>query len=359
MTGMKRILLVALALVFVVATVPGCGGTPTAAPVATTAPKAATATPAAADVEFFKGKVVTIVTPHGAGGGFDIYARMIAPFLQKYLPDSTVVVDNVTGAGGLQGRNKVFTAKPDGVTLGFSTGTGMLFAEWAGAEGVEYKVDQFTYLGRIFTEPHVMVVSAAKPYKTLADVIKAKKITMGFSGVGSDDYYVAQIMAKAMGFALDPVTGYTGANEANLSCVKGEVDSVQLTYGTAKALIDAKSVIPIVVYSQKRIAELPDVPTALELTTGDAQKTMTAVSAAFELDRVLFAPPGMAAARTKTLRDAVAKAMADPEFIATSEKAKRPVIFLTGDETMKLLANIQAAADQLKPQVKAIGQANK
>ncbi len=350
---MKRFLMLALVLAFVVGTVPGCGGTPTAAPVAPTA------TSAAADVDFFNGKVVTIVTPHGAGGGFDIYARMIAPFLQKYLPGSTVVVDNVTGAGGLQGRNKVFAAKPDGVTLGFSTGTGMLFAEWAGAEGVEYKVDQFTYLGRIFTEPHVMVVSALKPYKTLDDVIKAKKITMGFSGVGSDDYYVAQIMAKAMGFTLDPVTGYTGANEANLSCVKGEVDTVQLTYGTAKALIDGKNVIPVVVYSPKRIPELPNMPTALELTTGDAQKTMNAVSAAFELDRVLFAPPGMSAARTKTLRDALAKAMTDPEFIATSDKAKRPVIFLTGEETMKVLANIQAAADQLKPQVKAIGQVNK
>ena len=78
-----------------------------------------------------------------------------------------------------------------------------------------------------------MAVSAKKPYKSLDDVIKAKKITMGFSGVGSDDYYVAQIMAKAMGFTLEPITGYTGATEANLSCAKGEVDSIQLTYGTA------------------------------------------------------------------------------------------------------------------------------
>lgn len=350
---MKRFLMLALVLAFVVATVPGCGGTPTAAPVAPTA------TSTAADVDFFNGKVVTIVTPHGAGGGFDIYARMIAPFVQKYLPGSTVVVDNVTGAGGLQGRNKVFSAKADGLTLGFSTGTGMLFAEWAGAEGVAYKVDQFTYLGRIFTEPHVMAVSALKPYKTLDDVIKAKKITMGFSGVGSDDYYVAQIMAKAMGFTLDPITGYTGANEANLACVKGEVDSIQLTYGTASTLIGSKDIIPVVVYSEKRIAELPNVPSIIELTTGDAQKTMKAVAAAFELDRVLFAPPGMSAERTKTLRDAVNKAMADPEFKATSEKAKRPTLFLTGEELVKVLANIQAVQDQLKPQVLAIGKANK
>ena len=168
MRAFKRLVLVGLVLTLVLGLLPGCGGAA-----------------GTSDLDSFKGKVVTIVTPHGAGGGFDIYARMIAPYLQKYLPESTVVVDNITGAGGLLGRNKVFTAKPDGLTLGFSTGTGMLFAEWAGQEGVQYKMDQFTLLGRIFTEPHVMVVSAAKAPRTLQDVVKAGKITMGFSGVGS------------------------------------------------------------------------------------------------------------------------------------------------------------------------------
>ena len=131
MRSVKRMVLVVLVLAFVIGTMPGCTG----------------AGSTASDLEFFKGKTVTIVTPHGAGGGFDIYARMIAPYLQKYLPGSTVVVDNVTGAGGLQGRNKVFTAKPDGLTLGFSTGTGMVFAEWAEKEGVQYKMAEFTLLG--------------------------------------------------------------------------------------------------------------------------------------------------------------------------------------------------------------------
>lgn len=339
MRSLKRMVLVVLVLAFVIGTMPGCTG----------------AGSTASDLEFFKGKTVTLVTPHGAGGGFDVYARMIAQYLPKYLADATVVVDNVTGAGGLQGRNKVFTAKPDGLTLGFSSGTGMIFAEWAAKEGVQYKMAEFSYLGRVFTEPHVMAVSAKKPYRSLDDVIKAKKITMGFSGVGSDDYYVAQIMAKAMGFTLEPITGYTGATEANLSCAKGEVDAIQLTYGTASAMIASGDIIPVLVYSSKRIKELPNVPATEELAKGDALKVMQAVNGGFELDRIVFAPPNMPAARLKTLRDALDKTMIDPEFMANSEKLKRPTLYVNGDEALKMLANLKTVEATLRPLIVEIG----
>jgi tripartite-type tricarboxylate transporter receptor subunit TctC len=241
------------------------------------------------------------------------------------------------------------------LTLGFSTGTGMLFAEWAAKEGVQYKMAEFTYLGRIFTEPHVLAISAKKPYKSLDDVIKAKKITMGFSGVGSDDYYVAQIMAKAMGFTLEPITGYTGAAEANLSCAKGEVDSIQSTYGSVAALITSGDVIPIVVYSNKRLKELPNVPAIEELAKGDALKLMQAVDGGFELDRIMFAPPNMPAERLKTLRTALDKTMADPEFIANSEKAKRPTLYVNGEEAIKMLANLKNVEATLRPLIVEIG----
>ncbi len=307
------------------------------------------------DAGFFKGKTITLVVPHGAGGGFDIYARMIASYLQKYVEGSTVIVENESGAGGILGRNKVYTAKPDGLTIGFTTGTGMLFAEWAEKEGVQYKTAEFSMLGRIYTEPHVMVVSTKSKFTSLKDIISAKKMTMGFSGVGSDDYYVALITAKALGFQLDPITGYTGSNEANLSAAKGEVDSVQTTYGSIKALIDNKSVVPVVVYSEKRIPELPDVPAIAELTTGDSLKTMQAIIGMFELDRIMMAPPKMAAGRLQVLTDALDKAMADPEFKASSDKLKRPTLYLNSSQTLKLLDSIKAVQTQLAPIVKQVG----
>jgi tripartite-type tricarboxylate transporter receptor subunit TctC len=306
------------------------------------------------EADFFKGKTISIIVPHGAGGGYDTYARLIAPYLQKYLPGSTVVVENVTGAGGLIGRNKIYTSKPDGLTLGFTTITGALFAEWAEKEGVQYKVAEFSWLGRILTEPHVMVVSAKSKLRSLDDVIKAGKITMGFSGVGSDDYFVALIAAKLLGYQLDPITGFSGSREADLACVKGEVDSVQTTYSSIRPLIESKDVVPILVFAKSRLPELPDVPTVLEKTSGNAASTMEAIIGAFELDRVMFAPPGVPAERLRVLREALDKAVEDPDFRQACEKAQRPVLYLPGSEVEKLIDTIKLAEPQLKSLVREI-----
>ena len=79
------------------------------------------------------------------------------------------------------------------------------------------------------------------------------------------------------------------------------------------------------VYSSKRIKELPNVPAIEELAKGDALKLMQAVDGGFELDRIVFGPPNMPAARLKTLRDALDKTMVDPEFVATARRLKRPM----------------------------------
>ena len=68
---------------------------------------AAAALAAAPDYAFFDGKTIEIIVPHGPGGGFDTYARMFAPYFKKHIPGINVVINNVTGAGGLRGRNQL------------------------------------------------------------------------------------------------------------------------------------------------------------------------------------------------------------------------------------------------------------
>lgn len=302
------------------------------------------------DAAYFNGKTVTIIVPHGAGGGFDTYARLIAPYLQKYLPGSTVVVQNMPDQGGSVGRNQIYTAKPDGLTIGLTDGMGTLYSEWAGEQGVNYKTFDFSWVGRIYSEPHVMAVSTKSPYKTIEDVIKAGKLTMGFSGVGgSGDYYNAGVIAKLLGYQLEPKTDYKSSKESNLACVKGDVESIQISYGSIKSLLDAKTVVPILVFNDKRIPELPDVPTVLEKFTGDNLKIVQTLVGVYELDRVVIAPPGMPAGRLQALRDALDKAVTDPDFLAASKKMDRPIQYISGSEIVKLLDNIKAAQDVIKP----------
>lgn len=300
------------------------------------------------DLAFYDGKTVNIVVPHGAGGGYDIYARSMAPYLQKYLPGSTVLVDNRTGAGGLIGRNAIYTAKPDGLTLGFTSITGTLLAEWSGGEGVNYKTHDFSWIARVYYEPHILVVSKQSKYKSINEIIAAGKLTVGFSGVGSDDYYMAIIAGETLGFNVEPVTGYSGSNEANLGAVRGETEAVQTTYSSIRASIEAGDVIPVLVFANERMTELPEVPTVFEKVQDE---DISALVSLFELDRVLFAPPNVPEGRLNVLREAYEKVVNDPEYQSVCTKTERPIKFLSGEDTSKLLDNIDLAEERLKPRI--------
>ena len=82
----------------------------------------------------FSGKTVTYVVATGAGGGYDYYGRLIAKYMQKYLPGSTFVVKNVPGAGHIIGANLVANSKPNGETIG-TFNTGLIFAQLLGRKG--------------------------------------------------------------------------------------------------------------------------------------------------------------------------------------------------------------------------------
>jgi tripartite-type tricarboxylate transporter receptor subunit TctC len=302
------------------------------------------------DQVFFRGKTVTIIVPHGPGG-LDTYARAIAPYFQKYLAGSRVEARNLPGEGGITGRNQIFAAPPDGLTLGFTTSAGTLLAEWAGQPSVHYKTSGFSLIGRINAEAHILVVSPKTGFSKLDDIIHAGKISMGFAGVGSDDYYIALITAGFLGYQVEARTDYLNATDAIFACVKGEVDAILFADSTLHPQIDALTVVPVVVFDTARLGSLPVVPTIFEALPADRQKPMQALVQIYALDRTLFAPPHTPAGRMKVLRDALDKAMADPEFKHDMLTVRRPVGYLTGAETARLLENILAYEDQIKPLV--------
>ncbi|MDF1592301.1 MAG: tripartite tricarboxylate transporter substrate binding protein [Desulfobacterales bacterium] len=321
----------------------------------------AAALAAAPDYAFFNGKTVEIIVPHGPGGGFDTYARMFAPYFKKHIPGINVVINNVTGAGGLRGRNQLWASKPDGRTICLTTGSGMLFAQWSGIEGVKYDISKLTWVGRVAFEEHVMATSGTKPFKSLDDLKNAgRAITLGFSGVGSDDYFASLIMGKLLGLEIDPVTGYTGSREANLAAVKGEVDGVQVSVGSILPLFKSGDLKPIMVVGDTRSPEMPDVPTALELATSQEAKDIAkALSYSFEIDRVIFAPPGVPAERLAVLREAYQKTVNDPDFQKMLEKNKRTINYLGGEKLEKLVNDIFSTEGLLAPKVRELRKISK
>ena len=101
-----------------------------------------------AERAFFSGKTVRLVVSFGPGGGYDAYARMIAPYLSRAL-GASVVVENQPGAGGLVALNRIYTAPPDGLIMMIVNGTGAALAQLTEQAGVRFDLGRFGYLGTV------------------------------------------------------------------------------------------------------------------------------------------------------------------------------------------------------------------
>ncbi|HHW02315.1 MAG TPA: tripartite tricarboxylate transporter substrate binding protein [Thermoanaerobacterales bacterium] len=299
--------------------------------------------------DFFKNKNLTFIVPYTAGGGFDAYARMLAPFIQKYISGVTVVVKNVPGAGSIVGTNQVYLEKPDGLTIGIINVPGMVFSQVTESEGVKFDLGKFTWLARVSSEPHILAMNSKSEYKSIDALKKAQNpVKISFTGVGSDDYYGAIVLFKALNVPLDLIAGYNGSHEASLAAVRGEVDGTQATLSTVESLLTSKDLIPILQLSNEKVKELTGVPSAEDVVEGSNKDLVKAITNIFTLDRCIVGPPDMPKDIAKILREALDKALNDPEFVQTAQKAKRPVNPLKGEEIEPLIKDTMSQANGIK-----------
>jgi tripartite-type tricarboxylate transporter receptor subunit TctC len=244
---MKRWLLWSVTILLLLALIAGCRAAtptpsaPTPAPAATTkppvveTPKPVVATPkpvvetpkpspALPDVAAqFKGKTMSYIVPFPPGGGYDYFARVTAPFIQKYAGVDKVIVENKPGAGGLVAYNYLYNeAKPDGLTICIVQGPTMFTRAIVATEGIKYDLGRFTVVGRINTEPNMAVAGAKTGFKSVADLKSAPKFTGAVTSKDDLSAVSAAIMAEALGLSkMKLVPGYAGSSEAILSVVRG------------------------------------------------------------------------------------------------------------------------------------------
>src|SRR5918997_448776 len=108
--------------------------------------------------DFYKGKTVTYIVATAPGGGYDTYARLIADYMQKYLPGSTFVVKNMPGAGHLIGANAIYASEPDGLTIG-TFNTGLIYNQLVGLENANFDLAKMSWIGKAASDPRVIVVA--------------------------------------------------------------------------------------------------------------------------------------------------------------------------------------------------------
>ncbi len=297
-------------------------------------------------IDFYKGKTVTYIVATAAGGSYDLYARLIAEYMQKYLPGSTFVVKNVPGAGHIVGANTLYASKADGLTIG-TFNTGLIYNQVIGLDSIKFDLTKFLWIGKAASEPRIFIIAQQSPIKTYAD-LQAQKGPVNFStaGIGSAAYVETTMLAKVLKLPIKLQTGYNGS-EDQLAMRRGEIVGSVASRSSWEAFVKNGygHFIAQVGGSQK------DVPQLASLVSDPTGKSLIAlIQSQGDLARLTAAPPGVPKDRIDALVTAYRKALTDKELLAKAEKGGNPIDPLYGDDVLK---RIKAVLDQ-KPEIVAL-----
>jgi tripartite-type tricarboxylate transporter receptor subunit TctC len=317
--------------------------------------------PGQSQTPFYQGKTVRIIVGFSPGGSYDLWSRVIATHMGRYIPGNpTFVVQNMTGGGSMVAANYIHNvAKPDGLT--FAVVTPALYTEQiSGRKEVQYDWFKFSYLGSPEKTARIFYIRSDTPYKTVEDLRAAPEPPKcGVTGVGTASYYWPKLLAETFGFKLSLVAGYQGSTDVNLAIERGEMHcwggTVQAFFGSEPGRTWAKSgfVRVLAQGGTQRDPRLSDVPTIWDLmdrhNKSQAVRGLTKVLLApDDLGRPYFGPPGVPADRIRILRAAFAKVMSDPDVMADAQKKGLEPAPVNGDALETLVRELVQPAEVIQ-----------
>jgi len=307
-------------------------------------------------IDSLEGQTIRLIVPYAPGGGYDTYARLMAPYIEKYTK-AVVIVDNIEGAAGVVGRNEVYNAAPDGLTICFTAYSGIVMNEINEIEAAQYTIGDFNYLGRITGEPTVLVAGKLSNIMSVNDLIDRKVVKFGEPSAVDDTYFSAMVFAYDHGINFLPITGYEGTSALLLAIQRGEFDVLNRSLSVLIDLIEAEEIVPLVVNGYERSAILSDVPTMLELANTEVKKQHALLFAIMvENSRGFIAPPGLSDAMIETWQSIIALVANDQGFLEDTAKSGLPVDFLHGKEVSALLYDAIAIGEEMKPLIKEVAE---
>ncbi len=285
-------------------------------------------------------KPIKMIVAYSPGGSTDITARLLVTYMEKYLGGATIIVENRPGAGGEIGFTALAQATPDGYTIGFVNTPNVISIPIE--RKVKYHWAQFELLGNVLDDPGGFSVNKDGPIKSLKDLVdyaKANpgKVTVGSSGVGSDDQLAMIAFEKIAGVKMTHVP-FPGASAVKTAVSGGHIVVGGMNIGEAmQAVASGSPLINLGQMSEKRVDIAPDVPTFIE-------QGYPLVSASL---RGVGAPKGLPPEIRDRLVDAVAKSAADPEFQAKVRGIYAPLRYLDPAAHAKLFAELEAELQKL------------
>ena len=303
--------------------------------------------------EFYKGKTVELYIAYTAGGGYDLYARMVARHIGKHIPGNPqVVAKNMEGAGGLRLANWLYQAAPqDGTVIG-ATSRNIAFEPLIGNKAAQYDSSQFTWLGSANDEVSTCVSWHTSGVATINDAMK-RELIIGAIGTADDTYQYPSLLNHTIGTKFKIVPGYPGNNDISVALERGEVSgrcgwSWSSAKSTRATWLQEKKINILVQVSLSKHPDLPDVPLIMDLAKTDEQRQMFRLIFARQvMGRPFQSTPGVPADRLQVLQTAFMDTMKDPAFLAEADKQKFEITPVPGPAIEKLVAEILTMPPEL------------
>jgi tripartite-type tricarboxylate transporter receptor subunit TctC len=305
---------------------------------------------AVAQEPFYNGKTVTLVVGYSAGGGYDIYARMLARHYGRHIPGNpNVIVQNMPGAASMTSvRHLDATAPKDGTVI--TTFDPGLITQMLTADKPVVDFANFQWVGTLLRDIRICYAWSATGIKTFSDMMKRKEFLIGTTAKGSNAYVNGAILRNVFKAPVRQISGYPGSNEQRLALERGELEG---NCGSWTAMpqewLVNKRINALLRFSATRPADMaPDVPYVLDLAASPEQKAVNDIlNSPGELGRPFIVAKQVPRERVAILRAALQATLKDEAFLADAKKQSLLLDPVAGEEVEKVTAQIYAASPDL------------
>ncbi len=303
--------------------------------------------PAVQAQEFYKDKTLTIVVGYSPGGSFDLYARVLARYIGRYLPGNpTRIVENMTGAGGLIAANHLYNrVKPDGLTIG-AWAAPLVLQQIMGNEAAQFDGRKFGYLGIPSPYDTVCTFNQQSGIAKMDDWMNSKRPQkISAIGPGTSTSDIPKLLKASLNLPMDVIDGYKGGADARLAVESGEVDGYCGSWGTVetvwRAAFDSKKIHPVLQASLKSHPKYKQIPLAISYAkTEEARELLIVADNAHGAQFPFSVSPGMTRERLEMLQRAFMRTFKDADLTAEAKRSQLDIDPIDGPTITKTLTNL-------------------
>jgi len=302
--------------------------------------------------QFYKGKQITVLVGSSAGGGYDIYARLLSRHMAKHIPGNpAMVVTNMAGAGSNAAAAHLFNVAPrDGTVIGALQNSAVLDALLGDTKRLRHDATKFVHLGSATIDHYVCITRADAPVKSFQDLL-TQELIIGASHPGTSTRDFPAMLNNMTGSKIRLVSGYPGTREITLAIEKDEVKGLcGFSWSSLKAQRPnwvASGFIRVLVQEHDKGNPEIDkmgVPLAVDFaTTAENRRVMELIYSSETFGRPYMLAPGVPVERVAALRKAFMATMRDEDLLAAARRIGIVIDPISGEELQALAEKIFAA----------------